>query len=58
MIEELIIALANAQQYVCSMTCPSIKYDDKPWLHSNECKAITELLIRAQQKTPSNEDGT
>ena len=36
--------LEQAAPHVCSLLCPSVKYDDKPWQHVELCQAITKAL--------------
>lgn len=40
-------ALRIAHPIVCSMRCPSVRYDLKPWTHHEDCVKVTAALAQA-----------
>ena len=49
--EQKIITLAAmelAAPHLCGAMCPSVKYDDKPWSHCDECKTVTAAIELAR----------
>lgn len=54
-IHSLRSALEMAAPHLCGAMCPSVKYDNEPWKHCDECKAVTAALSGLQIQIPSRE---
>lgn len=43
-LKQLREVLEISSKYVCSLTCPSVKYNNNPWPHSEECKKVAAAI--------------